>query len=196
MTSIDQTRASLLARLSGDVDRATWIEFFDRYGELIHGYARARGCQPTDADDVVQDVLMALMKAMPNFTYDPARGRFRGYLRTVTANAVSAKSRQNRTATPLEEIEPGADPALTSPSSDAQWEEEWRQYHVRRAMRVLEHEVGERDLLAFRRYALGGEEPRRTAEELGMSIDQVYQAKSRILGRLSALIEQRRREED
>jgi len=195
VTSIDQTRASLLVRLAEDVDRSTWLEFFDRYGALIHGYARNRGCQAVDADDVVQDVLMALMKAMPNFEYDPKRGRFRGYLRTVTWRAVSAKARQNRDATPLDEVE-SVDPSLASPDADAVWEEEWRQYHVRRAMRVVEREVGERDLLAFRRYALGGESPQRTAEDLGLSIDQVYQAKSRILSRLTELIEHHRHEED
>lgn len=194
LNPIEQTRASLLARLSGGADRATWLEFFDRYGALLHGYARNRGCQAVDADDVVQDVLMALMRAMPNFTYDPARGRFRSYLRTITARAVLAKTRQNRPATSLQDVE-AVDPALRT-DDDAVWEEEWKRYHVRRAMRVIEREISERDRLAFTRYALSGEAPERTAEELGMTVDQVYQVKSRVLKRLSTLIESRRREED
>ncbi|MFG0316888.1 MAG: sigma-70 family RNA polymerase sigma factor [Planctomycetota bacterium JB042] len=194
MTPIERTRASLLARLSGDADRATWLEFFDAYGPLVHGYARGRGLQPVDADDVVQEVLLSLMRAMPGFRYDPARGRFRGYLRTVTARAISARIRQNRPAAALQDVEL-SDPALST-DDDAVWEDEWRRYHVRRAMRVVEGEFGERDRLAFTRYAVNGDPPEQTARELGMSVDQVYQAKSRILRRLSTLIEARRRGED
>lgn len=195
MNPIEQTRASLLARLSHSADRATWIEFFDRYGALLHGYARSCGLQPVDADDVVQDVLIALMHAMPGFEYDPSRGRFRSYLRTATARAVSAKLRQNRSARSLQDLGP-ADPALQTDADDSAWEEEWRRYHVRIAMRTVEREFCERDRLAFTRYALNGEPVDRTAAELGMTIDNVYQVKSRILRRLSSLIEARRRDED
>src|SRR5690606_32259662 len=191
----ERTRASLLARLASTDDRATWLEFFDRYGTLLHGYARSRGLQAVDADDVVQDVLLSLMRVMPGFRYDPARGRFRSYLRTVTARAVSAKIRQNRPAAALRDLET-TDPALTCDDDDQIWEEEWRRYHVRRAMRVVEREFCERDRRAFTRYAVNGCSPERTAEELDMSVDQVYQAKSRILKRLSTLIEARRRGED
>lgn len=195
MDPIEQTRASLLARLSGDADQATWLEFFDRYGPLVHGYARGRGLQPVDAEDVTQEVLMSLMSAMPGFTYSPPRGRFRSYLRTVTSRAVFKKFRQNRPTTSLHEVA-DIDPSLQSDNDDVVWEEEWRRYHVRQAMRSIEHEFGELDRLAFTRYALHGESPEQTAQDLGMTVDRVYQAKSRILKRLSALIAARRREED
>ena len=76
------------------------------------------------------------------------------------------------------------------------WEAEWRRHHVRRAMRVVEREFNERDRAAFSQYVLGGASPESTAEGLGMTVNQVYQAKSRILKRLSVVIEQQRREED
>lgn len=42
---------------------------------LLAGFARRRGLQGADCDDLVQDVLMALVKAMPGFRYDPHKGR-------------------------------------------------------------------------------------------------------------------------
>ena len=63
------THASLLLRLRDDADGGAWNEFLDRYGELIRGFARRRGLQSADCDDIAQDVLLSLSKALPNFQY-------------------------------------------------------------------------------------------------------------------------------
>lgn len=195
MSAIEQTRASLLARLGADVDRGVWIEFFDRYGELIHGCARASGLQPTDSDDVVQDVIAALIPAMKGFRYDPARGSFRAYLRTAVANAVRRVRRRADGGTPLHALD--GDPIDPRPgeADDARFEQEWRRYHVRRALRSVEGEVAERDRTAFTWYVIHGRAAAEVAEELGMTLDQVYQVKTRLLKRLGAVIERQRREE-
>jgi RNA polymerase sigma factor (sigma-70 family) len=44
------------------------------------------GSQPSDADDVAQEVLLKLLTAMKKFRYDPSRS-FRAWLKTVTQNA-------------------------------------------------------------------------------------------------------------
>ncbi len=48
---------------------------------------------------------------------------------------------------------------------------------------------------AFDAYAVAGRDVRETADALDMSVDQVYQAKSRILKRLGRLVEQQTLEE-
>src|SRR3954469_2676729 len=83
------THPSLLERLRDAGDAAAWREFDRRYGELIVRYARARGLQQADAEDVRQAVLLSLSRSMPRFEYSPARGRFRHYLGRVVRNAVS-----------------------------------------------------------------------------------------------------------
>lgn len=181
------THASMLVRVAKGGDRA-WQEFCERYGELIYGFARRRGLQPADCDDVLQDVLATLMGAMPGFEYDPARGRFRAYLKTLTVRAVWKKTCQNRAAAPLEEVGSAAG-ADSDPAIDEMWEAEWRQYHLRRAMAAVAAEFNRADLAAFEQYVRQGKGAKETAEELGMSLDRVYQAKSRILRRLSEHIE-------
>ena len=59
----------------------------------------------------------------------------------------------------------------------------------------LAAEFNERDRMAFTRYAVLGQSAAQTAEALGMSLDQVYQAKSRILKRLTERISQQVEEE-
>lgn len=189
------THATLLARVATGADPAAWREFCDRYEELIRGFARRQGLQSADCDEVVQDVLLALTQAMPGFAYDPARGKFRSYLKTVALHAAYRRSRQKAGEIELGLIESTAEALAADEEADQRWEAEWRQYHLRQAMRTIETEFGRLDREAFDAYAAGGEDARSVAERLGLSLDQVYQAKSRILRRLGQIIEEQMREE-
>ncbi len=83
----------------------------------------------------------------------------------------------------------------TEADLDAVWEQQWRSYHVMQAMRTIEVEFGEIERLAFTRYAREGRPADEVAEALGISIDRVYQAKSRILRRVGALVAEQIRQE-
>lgn len=189
------THATLLARLTKDGDPHAWRDFASRYADLIRGFARRQGVQPADCDDVLQDVLLALTKAMPGFEYDPARGKFRSYLKTVTIRAVFRKSCQNSGAAQLGSLDEQVSSASQDGRVEELWEAEWRQYHLRQAMRTVETEFNRKDLDAFQAYVAQGREARQVADDLGMTVDQVYQAKSRILRRLEQLIEGQVRDE-
>ncbi len=189
------THETLLARISAGADPAAWTEFLSRYGELISRVARRHGLQPADCDEVVQDVLTGLCQSMPAFQYDPAKGKFRSYLKTVVLHAVYRRIHQKRREVQLEEMETSVTEPPAEPAEEQAWEAEWRQYHLRLAMRRIRPEFSHDDLAAFEAYALAGQDARQTAAALGMSVDQVYQAKSRILKRLSGVIEEQIREE-
>ena len=74
------TRQSLLSRLKDWDNHESWQDFFDTYWRLIYGLAVKSGLSNTEAEDVVQEVLLAVAKEMPDFKYDPARGSFKGWL--------------------------------------------------------------------------------------------------------------------
>jgi RNA polymerase sigma factor (sigma-70 family) len=182
------THLSLLARVSDPGDTDAWRDFCARYEELIRGFARRRNVFGPDADDVVQDVLISLTKAMPGFQYDPAKGKFRSYLKTIVLRAIFKKSRQEAGTVDLDHLEELTRVAACDENLDGVWEDEWRQHHLRAAMRGLEAEFNDSDRRAFQAYVVDGEDAKAVAERLGMSLDQVYQAKSRILKRLRELI--------
>lgn len=184
------THVSLLLRLADERDVGAWREFHQRYGELLRGFARRRGLQPADCDDVVQDVLLSLSKAMPGFEYDAAKGKFRSYLKTVTLRAIFRRSGQNERPRSLENIEEATRAASEDEDVEQQWELEWREHHLRNAMRVIAAEFNDQDRQAFQWYAIEGRPVPEVSQLLGMSADAVYQAKSRILKRLSLVIEQ------
>jgi RNA polymerase sigma factor (sigma-70 family) len=194
--TLSQTHISLLGRLADSQAGPAWSEFLDRYGDLIRGFCLRRGLQPADCEDVTQDVLLSLSKSMPQFQYDPAKGLFRSYLKTVVMNAISRRIRQNPAAVRLLESAagPSADGgsgwvASEEPEDESRWEDEWRQYHFRRAMRIVESEFKDSDRAAFKKYAIEGLDVKSVAAEVGISVDAVYQAKSRIVRRLGQLIE-------
>lgn len=212
------THITLLERLGGGVvspglaeggvDHEAWRAFHDRYGELIRGFARVRGVQPVDCDDLVQEVMLSLSRAMRNgFVYDPAKGTFRSYLKTTVIHAIVRRARQNKVTTGLEEYEaPAAPPApgggrlLGDHSNqggdgDEAWEQQWRQHHTRLAMKTIEGEFNATDLEAFQRYALMQHDAATVAKDLRVSVESVYQAKSRIVKRLTKVIAQQVSEE-
>lgn len=189
------THATLLARVADGSDPAAWGDFYARYGELIRAFCRRKDLQAADVDDVTQDVLVSLTRSMPGFQYDPSRGSFRGYLRTIVTHAIYRRMCQKRGEARLPEIEETTRLAQSDIQGEEHWEAEWRQYHLRRALGTIQSEFGEADLRAFELYALSGRPVAEVAEETGMSVDSVYQSKSRVLKRLSVVIEQQMLEE-
>lgn len=183
------THESLLQRLAAEGDDGAWREFCDRYGRLIRGFARRRGLKEADCEDVLQDVLTALSQSMPGFRYDPAKGKFRSYLKAVVVRRVGRLSRQNPPTTRLEDVGGGAiSRAGSEQAADEAWEEEWRQYHLGRAMRQIAREFAEITVAIFREYVIHNRRAPAVAEALGASLHQVYHAKARILPRLSEIV--------
>src|SRR5437764_12852405 len=78
------TRASLLKRLPNWQDQTSWQEFFDTYWRLIYGVARQAGMNDVEAQDVVQETMVAVAKHMPTFQYDPKIGSFKTWLLNMT----------------------------------------------------------------------------------------------------------------
>jgi RNA polymerase sigma-70 factor (ECF subfamily) len=179
------THASLLAKLRFGADTSAWAEFDDRYRELRFRFARRRGLQAADADDVTQETLAAAHGALATFDYDPARGRFRNWLKTAALRAIIKRRRPGADALPrsvsdeIAVLEAEADPEL-----EAAWEVEWRRYHLRVAVAKARTEFNSRDMAAFEACAIEGRPPAEVAAELGISKDSVHQAKSRILRRV------------
>src|SRR6516165_6411049 len=85
----DKTSATLLNNLRGNpIDQVAWATFVAHYEPRIRGWCRQRGLQTADANDVTQDVLLRLTRALPKFSYDASR-TFRGWLHLVTQHALA-----------------------------------------------------------------------------------------------------------
>ncbi len=191
---VPTTRATLLARLRDNADATAWGEFHERYRELIISVAKRWGLQNADCEDVLQDVMTRVSGAMQGFDYDPGAGRFRGYLKTIATNTIISRLRQKTVA---RGVGGGGAPEVPDGAAiDEVWDAEWRRHHARTALRRALSEAGDRDRIAFERYAVRGADVRAVAESLEMSVDQVYQVKSRIMKRIAALVAEQVDEEE
>lgn len=187
------TRPSLLVRLKDVSDQEAWHEFDRRYGALLAAYARGRGLQPADAEDIRQLALAKLAKSLPHFDYRPERGRFRSFLwRVVRGEMIRYIERHKRGSSRVVLGELGGE---LDESADEIWEREWMRHHFRRAWERVAESVEPRSLEVFRRL-LAGVPPARVASDLGLTDAAVRKVKQRIRTRLETLIREQIRDED
>jgi RNA polymerase sigma-70 factor (ECF subfamily) len=126
------TRESLLSRLRAWDDQVSWQAFFDTYGALIFSTAIKAGLSAEEAQDVVQETVIAAARSLPKFHYDPAKGSFKGWLLTLTRWRIVAEVRKRQKnismpwsdacneSPPVEQVsDPAGDPL------EALWDAEW-----------------------------------------------------------------------
>src|SRR5258706_1893271 len=99
------TRQTLLSKLRNLEDQESWRTFFDRYWELLYNVARRSGLGDAEAQDVVQETVIAVAKAMPDFRYDPARGSFKQWLLRIAGRRIMDQLRRKYRQPPRAEVE-------------------------------------------------------------------------------------------
>ena len=191
---LESTHPSLLHRLRDSSDERAWRSFHTTYGDFILRYALKRGLDLPAAEDVRQNVLIALMRTFPNFEYRRERGRFRAYLAATVRHAVSKqRTRQVRPAeVPLMDE---ALPADADAADDPIWDEEWMAHHVRAAFAALHDVLEPRSLMVFSRL-LNGEKPQAIAADTDMNVDAIYKIKQRVRERMQVLVATQLEEEN
>jgi RNA polymerase sigma factor (sigma-70 family) len=81
------TSVTLLCLLCGPKkDEKAWRRFCDRYEPSIRKWCHRWSLQAADQDDIKQKVLKRVFTKI--HTFDPCRGRFRAWLKTVVENTV------------------------------------------------------------------------------------------------------------
>jgi RNA polymerase sigma-70 factor (ECF subfamily) len=185
------TRITLLRKVADQEDRKSWDCFVRTYGPLIHRYCLKRGLQEADALDVVQDVLMQVSKHIGRFRYDTERGRFRGWLGTVTHRAMLKhldKSRRARTAAAGENGGDLLSLHVCPKPLGEDWVEAFNAHIYREAVRRLRFDFTDETWRAFEATFVAGRPPGEVAHELERPVGWVYQAKSQVVRRLKAEI--------
>ena len=178
---MNTTPASLLERLRLPGDVEAWDRFVRLYTPMIHQWARRAGASPEDAADLVQEVLATLLRALPEFSYDPGRS-FRAWLKTITLNRW--RQWRARTARVVSGNPGGVREPADEPEAPDFEESEYRRYLVGRAVQVMREEFEPATWRACWATAAEGRPAVEVAAELGVTVNAVYLAKSRVLRRL------------
>lgn len=175
------TRPSLLVRVRDCADGAAWRAFADAYAPLVYGHARRRGLQHSDAEDVRQRVFARVARAMPRFVYRPAAGRFRDWLGRVVRNEVNRHLRRQvhdaRAAGALPD-------GIAAVPQDTDWAAEFSAHVLALALERVRPDFADATWRAFEGVWVARRPAPDVANELGVTVDKVYVAKSRVLKRL------------
>ncbi|MCO6453976.1 MAG: sigma-70 family RNA polymerase sigma factor [Pirellulaceae bacterium] len=181
------TRASLFDRLRNTSNRsqfeAAWQEFQQKYAGSMYGWCRRLGLSREDAQDLLQDLFVHLLRQLKTFEYNPAL-RFRSWLKRVTRNAAidifKKNSRRRLTSGALlHEVV----------TMDQVWEqldrafetEVVREARERVSRQLATSDVGVRYWEIFVATTDRGEATVEVAERWGIKVHQVYVARNRVL---------------
>jgi RNA polymerase sigma-70 factor (ECF subfamily) len=187
MTAMTETRSSLLRRVSSPTDTDGWCEFVELYEPLLLAYVQRHGLTEHDARDVVQDVFIALLRALPTFELDRGRGRFRTWLWQVTCHAVTDWQRR-RDSQARAEAEWRQRGAALGPASaetpDAAWLDAYRQRVLEYVLERVRAQTQEKTWTCFEQHLLQGRGSAAVAAELDLTANAVCVNASRVLARV------------
>ena len=183
------TRKSLLTRLKNWDDQEGWREFFETYWKLIYSVALKAGFRDAEAQDIVQDTIVAVAKKMRNFKYDPQIGSFKAWLLLNTRSRIIERLRKKRL--PIAEKIPQKDatartatveriPDSAGQDLEAVWEAEWKTNLMEQALAGVKKQVAPRQFQIFDLYVLQETPIETITRALGVSASQVYLAKHRV----------------
>jgi RNA polymerase sigma-70 factor (ECF subfamily) len=190
------THLSLLAAY-GSGDAAAWQRFFERYAPAVRQWCLRRGLRPDDADDLTQDLMIALRARLAN--YDPGQ-RFRPWLKAVVNNFLATwwRDRGRRVGAEgtgnsgvLRRLEELAEPESVAEVLDAlhrSLEEDGR-----RVTAAVRAKVSDDTWQAFYLTVCEGRPGAEVARALGKTPGSVYQAAYRVSSMLREQAAQFRR---
>ena len=137
-----------------------------------------------EADDIIQETLVALCKVLPAYRYAPdEKGHFHNYLTGILRNKALMALRKQRQQADLKEEMQHVEGHLPE-------EQSYRKSVFEIALRqFLEDEsIADRTKRIFERVAINGESPEAVADSFKMKRHAVDQAKGRAMARIRAIV--------
>lgn len=182
------TRDSLLSRLRDWADDESWSAFFHTYWRMLYEVAVKAGLREDEAQEAVQETVIAVAKKMPGFRYDPSIGSFKGWLLQIARRRIvdqfrkrTMRSADDGSGAPTghpAEAESASDPATCE--LEAIWDEEWEKSVLAAAIERVKRQVSPEQYQLYDLYVLQRWPVAKVAQELGVSIGRVYLAKHRV----------------
>ncbi len=183
----ESTSSSLLQRVK-DQDPAAWQRLVDLYGPLVFSWCFQRQLQQADRDEIFQEVFKAVAAGIARFNKDQSGGTFRGWLRILTRNKVADHLRRRKKAVQATGGSDAQGQLAQVPDPDGDLDEgadaSQESALLHRALNLIQGEFETRTWKAFWRVTVEGHDSAAVAKELGISLNAVYKAKSRVLQRL------------
>ena len=144
---MNSTRVSLLIRIRDPNDSVSWGEFHELYSPLIYRFARARGLNHDDAEEIRSSCFETVVKSIREFDYSAKKGGFKAWLRRLVLNRViDFKRKRVVHALDTGELAGVVD---SSKSPEEAFEEQWKLTHLRFCLEKVKGMIPEITFRAF-----------------------------------------------
>ena len=178
--SDNSVSSSVLERAKlGDQD--AFRKITQLYAGLVYYWIRDVELSPEHAEDVSQQVFMAVIQNLKTFQRTKPADSFRAWIRIITRSKIADHFRKNTGV----EIALGGDKSLNEVAAEND-EEDDRDKAIlyQKAVQFIKGEFSDKYCKAFLMLVVDGIAAKDVADNLGMTVTTVYTAKSRILKRL------------
>ena len=173
------TSYSLLERALNLDDEAAWNELVKEYQGFIYYLLQRVDVHANDIEDVVQKVMVTLLRDLKN--YNREKGRFRNWFSSLVRSTVkmhyrkeNAHSRKVEKYSDLIDVAGGGENEL-----DQRIEEEWEKYITERALENIKVQFRGQAIEVFE-LGLAGHSVRDIMSRLGLAESSVYKFKQRV----------------
>ena len=183
------TRSSVIKAVADTENEAAWQRLFDLYAGFVFSIARSKGLREEDADDVVQIVFADLVRNLPAFQYDRAKGKFRSYLTglvhwRVTDRLKAGKRDAELKAAYCEEAKFWEEVKAAATDDGGFSEREWQAAALEEALRRIKADVRPKHYAAFVASTVEGQDTEAVMKLYGLSRDNLYQIRTRLTAKL------------
>ncbi|MFO0867034.1 MAG: sigma-70 family RNA polymerase sigma factor [Gemmataceae bacterium] len=186
-----ETNTSLIRRVRNAQDARSWAEFVSLYEPLLIGYVKSRGLPESDSRDVVQEIFITLLRAVPNFDLDHRKGRFRTWLWQVTMTGIADHFRRRKPQERAKDawVERARQSGNVAPpdEADPQWETAHRKRVLEFVLPKAKAQTQPKTWHCFEQRILQGRPGPDIAKELGITANAVCVNAARVLEKVRAL---------
>ena len=182
---MNETSLTLLERIQSAGSDQDWHLLEELYQPLLQAWAKRFQVQSDDVADLTQDVLVTVLRELPNFSHNGHPGAFRNWLRTILLNRVRNHWRQSKRQRAGEAVHQELQELEDDTSALSQlWSEEHDRYLLQELLKSVRDDFSSQTWQAFQQTAIENKSPQQVAEELAISANSVMVAKSRVLSKL------------
>ena len=165
-------------------DQDAWNQIVRQYGPLVYRWSQRWPLQPADREDLFQEIFRSVAAGLPRFSREQPGRSFRSWLWTLTRNRAADLLRRQSPAGELPDESGIVDHRRTPNSVGMPASESPLQDHLANSLQQIQPEFHESTWRAFWESVIEQRSPADVANELGVSLNSVYHARSRVLSRL------------
>lgn len=188
-----KTRASIIRGLCDEDDAESWQWFYDNYSPMLVGFCRSLRIKECDTDEIVQDTVISVIRAIKTYNYQPETCKFRSWLFMLTkrriadfqrkAYSLSARSTESLDSMPKGEI-PNLSTEFQQKPNEAQWNQNWIEFVEEQAKTNLKRQTRADHFQIFDLTFNKEMDATEVSELMDISKAKVYLIKHRMLKKL------------